>query len=67
MKLKMYNEQYEEILHADIPTDKRDRLFASLMTDLEKAFDIPMNRNEEWESKNRSVIALYRKVSISRS
>lgn len=41
--------------------------FGKLMTEMEQAFKIPMLRNQEWEKENRSIIALYRKISKSRS
>ena len=68
MNLKRYNDRYEEILHAaEISTENREQLLAQLMTDLEKEYAIPMIRNTEWESNNKSLIALYRKISLSRS
>lgn len=65
--LTNYNKRYEDILHSDLSSDKKDKLLAELMTELEGTYKIPMLRNETWEKENRAVIALYRKVSLSRS
>jgi len=64
--LKLFNEQYENILHSDVSERHKDIAFSNLMTEMEQAFKIPMKRNEAWEQKNRPVIALYRKISMSR-
>lgn len=65
--LTSHNKRYEDILHSDLSSDKKDKLLAELMTELEGTYKIPMLRNEAWEKENRAVIALYRKVSLSRS
>ncbi|KZE66870.1 hypothetical protein AWM68_20070 [Fictibacillus phosphorivorans] len=67
MTLVQYNQRYEEIIHADWPRDKKDKKLAELVTEMEQVYQIPMLRNEEWERENKRVIALYRKVSLSRS
>jgi hypothetical protein len=67
MTIKEYNERYEEILHSDDLNSKEKTMeLADLMTDMEYEFKIPMLRNEEWEKDNKKVIALYRKISMSR-
>lgn len=63
--LAEFNKEYEDIIH-NLKEPKRSRALADLMTDLEGTFKFPMQSNQEWESKNRSVIALYRKISLSR-
>lgn len=45
----------------------KDKKLSSLMDILEKKFNIPMIRDEEYEKRNRAVIALYRKIARSRS
>jgi len=67
MDLKKINSRYEEIIHSDRPEEIKTNQLSMLMTYMEGHFSIPMLRNEEWESKNRKVIALYRKISRSRS
>jgi DNA invertase Pin-like site-specific DNA recombinase len=60
-----YQREYERIIHADQP--KKDILLAGLMTEMERQFKIPMLRNEEWERENKKVIAMYRKLRITRT
>ncbi|MED4129712.1 hypothetical protein [Shouchella miscanthi] len=65
--LAYYNGKYESILHSGCSEYNKSRQMAALMTDMEKQYKIPMLRNVEWEKDNRSTIALYRKISRSRS
>ena len=65
MILRQLNERYEAIMRLN-DVNTRDRQLAELMTEMEKQFNIPMLRNETWEKENRTVIALYRKISLSR-
>ncbi|WP_079524965.1 MULTISPECIES: hypothetical protein [Halobacillus] len=65
--LKAFNRRYEETITCGLSTGEKDRRFATLMTEMEQAFNIPMLKNQEWERENRAVIALYRKVSRSRT
>jgi hypothetical protein len=37
------------------------------MTDMEIHFRIPMVKTADWEKKNKAVVALYRKISMSRN
>lgn len=66
MKLSEYHRQYEKIMKM-APGWERDRRLAELMTMMEKEYRIPLLRDPEWEKKNRAVIALYRKISMSRT
>jgi hypothetical protein len=66
MKLSEYHQRYEQIMKME-PGRERDRLLAELMTMMEKEYRIPLLRDPEWEKKNRKVIALYRKISMSRT
>lgn len=69
MKDHLYecHKQYERIMQSDSSDSQKDRELAELMSYMEKKFSVPSLRNEEWEKKNRKVIALYRKISLSRS
>ena len=67
MKLSQFNKRYEEIIHADLPNGEKNRRLAALMTEMEREFKIPVLRNEAWEKENKAVIALYRKISMSRT
>ncbi|MDQ0209056.1 hypothetical protein [Alkalicoccobacillus murimartini] len=66
MDLKELNNRYEEIIHSNRPEEIKTNQLSMLMTYMEGAFSIPMQRNEEWERKNKKIIALYRKISRSR-
>lgn len=65
--LAAINKDYEEIIHRNIKEPFKSRKLAELMTELEREYKVPALRNEVWERKNRAVIALYRKISLSRS
>lgn len=67
MTLAEYNQRYETLVHSNLSSQEKDIKLAALMTELESAFHIPMQRTPEWEEKNRKVIALYRKISLSRT
>lgn len=64
--LAEFNKQYEAIIHSDLSSNRKAVKLADLMTELERTFKIPMIRNEAWEKENKAVIALYRKISLSR-
>lgn len=60
-----YQREYEKIIHADQP--RKDILLVGLMTEMEKQFKIPVIRNEEWERENSKIMAMYRKLRITRT
>lgn len=66
-KLHYFNQIYENIMHSDASQEEKDRQLARLMTELEKVFNIPVLRDPEWEKENKAVVALYKKVSMSRA
>lgn len=66
-RLYYLNQIYESILHSDLTDKEKNRQFARLMTDMEREFNIPILRNEQWEKQNKAVVALYRKISMSRT
>lgn len=66
-RLYYLNEIYESILHSDLTDKEKNRQFARLMTDMEREFNIPIIKDVEWEKENKAVIALYRKISLSRN
>lgn len=45
----------------------RDKRLAQLMTDLERAYNIPISNDEEYNQKNPFVIQLYRAVAEARN
>lgn len=65
MNLKEFNDEYENIMNADITESERFKKLADLMAKMERHYNIPL-RNEQWEKKHRKVMALYRKMSMSR-
>lgn len=65
--LAWFNSEYEKMLHCELSDNEKSVRYGNLMTDMEREYKIPMLRDKEWESKNRSVIALYRKISNSRN
>lgn len=46
--------------------EQKDVRIAGLMTDMERRYEIPMLRNEQWEKDNSYVISVYRKISDMR-
>jgi hypothetical protein len=60
------NKRYEEIMFSNESQQVKTTKLSRLMTEMEGMFSIPMLRDDEWESENRKVIALYRKISKSR-
>lgn len=67
MTLNEYYQRYETIMNLSVGPIERDKMLSSLMTDLERAFQIPMVKNEGWEKEYVDVHAFYFKVSTSRS
>jgi len=67
MKLTEINERYESILSSNETKEEKNRQLALLMTEMETYYQIPAIRNPEWEMENKAVIAMYRKLSRSRS
>jgi len=58
--------RYESLMSRGLSSADRDMELANLMTLMEREFRIPAMHNEQWESQNRKVIALYRILSQSR-
>lgn len=67
MNLAEYNKRYETLIHSDLSSYEKDLKLSELMTEMEEAFSIPMIRKPKWEEENRAVIAMYRKISMSRT
>ncbi len=64
--LAWFNNEYEKVFYSGLSDEQKSVEYGSLMTEMENEFKIPTLRNQEWEKENRSVIALYRKISKSR-
>lgn len=64
-EMRIWTERFNQILGgAQCLKDKR---LAQLMTDLERAYSIPVLNNEEYNQKNPFVVQLYRAVSEART
>ncbi len=57
---------YEKILESDSTQFEKDKKISALMSQMEDEFRIPLLQDEEWEKSNKAVIAMYRKLSMSR-
>jgi site-specific recombinase XerD len=64
--LSKINQAYEEIIHGATKEPFKSRKLADLMGEMERSYNVPIERKLSWESQNRAVIALYRKISMSR-
>ena len=67
MQLSEINAQYEHIMQSDMTDTERDKALAALMDFMEWEYKIPALVSSEWEEKHRTIIALYRKLSMSRT
>lgn len=63
-RLKEFENQFKEIIKCN--DQRKDVQLAELMTKMERAFNIPILRDPEYEKNNRDVLELYLKVSMSR-
>lgn len=66
MTLGELNKEYEQIMRSPAGS-ARDRALSQLMDRMEQEYHIPALQHPEWESKNKAVIAMYRKISMSRT
>ncbi len=65
-RLAEINEEYEQIMRSPAGP-ARDRALGHLMDRMKDEYRIPMLQDAEWERDNRAVIAMYRKISMSRT
>ncbi|ALS78759.1 hypothetical protein ACQKDD_13320 [Planococcus kocurii] len=66
MMLKYYTKRYEVIKQGAYPTNRKKRMLATLVSDMEAAYAIPMQRDLTWEKENEEVFSLYRQVSADK-
>ncbi|MED4588236.1 hypothetical protein [Priestia flexa] len=64
--LSQIHQAYEEIMHDIEGEPFRSLSLAKLMEEMEMYYKFPALRNAAWESQDRTVTALYRKISMSR-
>ena len=59
-------EMYQQIMRSPAG-EARDRALAHLMDQMEQEYHIPALESPEWESKHKAIMAMYRKISMSRT
>ncbi|TCN20454.1 hypothetical protein EV146_11473 [Mesobacillus foraminis] len=64
--LRQINAVYEKILCSDMNERVKKKKFASLIREIKKDYHIPLIINKDWEQDHLEVMALYRKIEISR-
>lgn len=64
--LTKINADYENVLHGNLSNKQKTKKLVELMNELERTYKIPVLKDEAYEQKNKKVIALYRKISMSR-
>ena len=64
--LKEINADYEKVLQSDLSSREKTKKYVELMNELERTYKIPALKDETYERENKKVIALYRKISMSR-
>lgn len=65
-RLVEIQQEYERIMESKTSDYEKDKQLAKLMTQMEREFQIPGFQDKVWEERNRPVIAMYRKLSMSR-
>jgi len=65
--LHYFNNEYENILHSELTEDSKALKYSHLMTEMEQVYKIPIIKDKLWEKENKAVIAMYRKISMSRN
>lgn len=66
-EMLVYTDRFKNITESTLSNQVKDTRLASLMTDLEHVYGIPMIRNEQFEQENPCLMQLYRTVSMERS
>lgn len=64
--LEQFRLEFDDIKAVEMPVNQKNEALAVLMTDIEKAFNIPMINDENWNSKNKDIVELYREISEAR-
>jgi membrane protein insertase Oxa1/YidC/SpoIIIJ len=57
---------YEKILHSEMNERVKGMKLASLMKEIERDYKIPIRKSEDWEKANQEIMAIYRRIEISR-
>ncbi|HDX9577671.1 TPA: hypothetical protein ROX88_001168 [Bacillus pseudomycoides] len=64
--LAQVHSEYESIIHSNLGENEKTLKLSNLMTEMERTYKIPLLQNVQWEKENPAVIAMYRKISMSR-
>lgn len=64
--LKEINADYEKVLHSNLSSREKTKKYVELMDELERTYKIPVLKDQAYERENKKVVALYRKISMSR-
>lgn len=64
--LKEINADYEKVLQSDLSSEEKTKKYVELLNELEQTYKIPALKDETYERENKKVVALYRKISMSR-
>lgn len=64
--LKEINADYEKVLHSNLSSREKTTKYVELMNELEQTYKIPALKDETYERENKKIVALYRKISMSR-
>ena len=65
--LAEFNDRFQRIIDSNDSDRQKDLDLARLMSDMEVVFQIPALANEEYKKKNPEVMALYQRISRSRT
>ena len=66
-KLEMFKREFEKIKsNSELNKSRKSMLYATLMTQLEREFKIPILNDEDWNKRNFEVLKLYREISMAR-
>lgn len=60
------NKEYENIHFSQLTEHQKTTKYSQLMTEMEQMYKIPILKDKSWEKENRPIIAMYRKISLSR-
>lgn len=65
MKLEKIYSKYKTIMQID-DQEKRDLKLSELMIEIKNNYAIPRHYDSSWEKRNLAIMAIYRRISLSR-
>ncbi|MCF8568161.1 hypothetical protein LLE49_25890 [Alicyclobacillus tolerans] len=66
LSLGQAQQMYEKVMQLSEGLE-RDTALSELMDVVKREFGVPLLQNQEWEQRHPAIIAMYRKISMSRS